>query len=84
MRCRCTRIVLIQAGTLPKTSSGKIQRHACRARFLAGNLEVVGEWRGRSRRQTTETYVPHARRSRKSSQQIWAQVFGAQQVGIHD
>lgn len=38
-------VVLIQTGSIPKTSSGKIQRHACRARFLAGNLEVVGEWK---------------------------------------
>jgi len=30
--------VLLKPGTLPKTSSGKIQRHACRASFLAGRL----------------------------------------------
>ena len=35
-------VVLIKTGTIPKTSSGKIQRHACRAGFLAGNLEVIG------------------------------------------
>jgi 8-amino-7-oxononanoate synthase len=38
-------IVLIRAGSVPKTSSGKIQRHACRDGFLAGTLDVVGEWR---------------------------------------
>ncbi len=37
-------IVLIQAGSIPKTSSGKIQRHACRAGFLEGTLEVVAQW----------------------------------------
>jgi amino acid adenylation domain-containing protein/thioester reductase-like protein len=36
-------VVLIKTGSIPKTSSGKIQRHACRARFLAGSLEVVRE-----------------------------------------
>jgi acyl-CoA synthetase (AMP-forming)/AMP-acid ligase II len=35
-------IVLLEAGTIPKTSSGKIQRHACKQGFLAGTLEVVG------------------------------------------
>ena len=30
--------VLLKPGTLPKTSSGKIQRHACRASFIAGKL----------------------------------------------
>jgi 8-amino-7-oxononanoate synthase/acyl carrier protein len=38
-------IVLIKAGSIPKTSSGKIQRHACRKAFLTGELDVVGEWR---------------------------------------
>lgn len=37
-------IVLIKAGSIPKTSSGKIQRHACRTAFLDGGLEVVGQW----------------------------------------
>ncbi len=34
-------IVLVKAGSIPKTSSGKIQRHACRNAFLAGSLEVL-------------------------------------------
>jgi natural product biosynthesis luciferase-like monooxygenase protein len=35
-------VVLIAAGSLPKTSSGKRQRQACRAAYLAGSLAVVG------------------------------------------
>ncbi|MBV9708102.1 MAG: acyltransferase domain-containing protein, partial [Chloroflexi bacterium] len=38
-------MVLIKTGTIAKTSSGKIQRHACRASFLAGSLDVVKQWR---------------------------------------
>jgi 8-amino-7-oxononanoate synthase len=37
-------IVLIRAGTIPKTSSGKIQRHACRKGYLEGTLDVVEQW----------------------------------------
>ena len=37
-------IVLLRTGSIPKTSSGKIQRRACKARFLEGTLEVAGEW----------------------------------------
>lgn len=37
-------IVLIQAGSLPKTSSGKIRRHACRTQFLNQHLDIVGQW----------------------------------------
>ncbi|HTU24479.1 MAG TPA: aminotransferase class I/II-fold pyridoxal phosphate-dependent enzyme, partial [Pirellulales bacterium] len=39
-------IVLIKAGSIPKTSSGKIQRHACRRAFLDGTLEIVAKWIG--------------------------------------
>ncbi len=38
-------IVLLRAGSVPKTSSGKIQRHACRQGYLDGTLQVVGQWR---------------------------------------
>ncbi|HTQ78496.1 MAG TPA: fatty acyl-AMP ligase, partial [Thermoanaerobaculia bacterium] len=35
-------VVLIRAGSIPKTSSGKIQRRACRELFLKGGLDVLG------------------------------------------
>jgi 8-amino-7-oxononanoate synthase/acyl carrier protein len=37
-------IVLVRAGSIPRTSSGKVQRHACRDAFLDRSLEVVAEW----------------------------------------
>ena len=40
-------IVLIRKGTIPKTSSGKIQRHACRDAFLNRELYVLREWQER-------------------------------------
>lgn len=36
--------VLVKTGSIPKTSSGKIQRHACRSGFLSGSLNVVDDW----------------------------------------
>src|SRR5262249_37036588 len=39
---------LLKLGAMPKTSSGKIQRQACRSAFLAGTLEAHGEWRASS------------------------------------
>ncbi len=38
-------VVLLKTGSVPKTSSGKIQRHACKKRFLNDSLEKVSEWR---------------------------------------
>jgi acyl-CoA synthetase (AMP-forming)/AMP-acid ligase II len=35
------RVELIRAGTIPKTTSGKIQRQACKRALLAGTLEVL-------------------------------------------
>ena len=39
-------LVLVRSGTIPRTSSGKIQRHACRASFLAGELNALAEFGG--------------------------------------
>ncbi|TSC20354.1 AMP-binding protein, partial [Corallococcus sp. Z5C101001] len=38
-------VALIEPGSIPKTSSGKIQRHACKAGFLADDLRTVLVWR---------------------------------------
>ncbi len=37
-------IVLVRFGSIPKTSSGKIQRHACRNSFLDGSLKTIASW----------------------------------------
>ena len=36
--------VLVKTGSIPKTSSGKIQRHACKFGFLNRSLNVVEDW----------------------------------------
>jgi acyl transferase domain-containing protein/acyl-CoA synthetase (AMP-forming)/AMP-acid ligase II/acyl carrier protein len=38
-------IALLAPRTLPKTSSGKVRRGACRAGFLAGDLDTIHVWR---------------------------------------
>ncbi|MFE0461089.1 fatty acyl-AMP ligase [Kitasatospora sp. NPDC058965] len=38
---RLERLVLVPAGTVPRTSSGKISRSACRERLLAGDYDEV-------------------------------------------
>jgi acyl-CoA synthetase (AMP-forming)/AMP-acid ligase II len=37
-------LVLVRAGTIPRTSSGKIQRYLCREQFLTDRLSIVAEW----------------------------------------
>jgi 8-amino-7-oxononanoate synthase len=37
-------IVLVKSGSIPKTSSGKIQRYVCRNGFLNGSLNEISRW----------------------------------------
>ncbi len=38
-------VLLLKTATIPKTSSGKIQRRACREKWLQRELDLVGEWK---------------------------------------
>jgi len=38
-------VVLIKTGSLPKTSSGKVQRRGTREAYLEGTLDIVKEWK---------------------------------------
>ena len=37
-------VVLVKSGSIPKTSSGKLQRFACKQAYLAGSLDAVARW----------------------------------------
>lgn len=39
------RVVLVRGGAIPRTSSGKVQRRACRAALSAGGLRILAERR---------------------------------------
>lgn len=39
-------IILLKTASIPKTSSGKIQRHACKQGFLDSSLKAVASWTG--------------------------------------
>ncbi|HEX2573591.1 MAG TPA: fatty acyl-AMP ligase [Polyangia bacterium] len=43
-------LLLVPPGTVPKTSSGKVQRSACRAAFLAGRVPLLAMARGLGQR----------------------------------
>jgi amino acid adenylation domain-containing protein len=47
-------VVVVPPGGVPRTSSGKVQRRACRALYLNGELKTVG----RSRLEAAESAVP--------------------------
>jgi amino acid adenylation domain-containing protein len=49
-------VLLLKPGNIPKTSSGKIQRHACRAGFLAGTLTTIASSIVENDHQTDSTF----------------------------
>jgi 8-amino-7-oxononanoate synthase/acyl carrier protein len=53
-------IVLLKTGSIPKTSSGKIQRHACEAGFRAGTLAAIAVWSA----ETGQIEIPQSPRRR--------------------
>ncbi|MEL7038599.1 MAG: AMP-binding protein [Cyanobacteria bacterium J06592_8] len=48
-------VIFLKTASIPKTSSGKIQRHACKQGFLDGTLNVVGSWTGTITQTSTST-----------------------------
>jgi acyl-CoA synthetase (AMP-forming)/AMP-acid ligase II len=38
-------VLLVDRGAIPRTTSGKRQRHLCRERYQSGSLNVLGRWR---------------------------------------
>ncbi len=61
-------VLLLKPGGIPKTSSGKIQRHACQGGFLAGTLEVVCAWHEAKGTETTVAPAKASVRGRRDFQ----------------
>ena len=79
-------VVLIKPGALPKTSSGNVQRHLCRTKFLAQELEAIGtmfqdrkvEWGGSTAAEDVDDDVV------TTVAEIWVQVLDRTHIGPHD
>jgi acyl-CoA synthetase (AMP-forming)/AMP-acid ligase II/acyl carrier protein len=76
-------IILLKAGGLPKTSSGKVQRHACRIDYLAGALASVSSWQ--VSRSTHTTAAPCAQHAPPSAEAIeeWMLGWIGGKIGKH-
>ncbi|HEX6508913.1 MAG TPA: AMP-binding protein [Chloroflexota bacterium] len=79
-------IVLIKPGSIPKTSSGKIQRHRCRQDFLEGKLAVLEQFTQEhaARLAVRDPYTPPQTPEEDMLASIWIQVFGVERIGIHE
>ena len=78
-------LVLIKPGGMPKTTSGKIQRRACRDLFLRGELPALREWREGDVASGRERVAPRTPAEQRLAS-IWEEVLGLPPgtVGVDD
>jgi len=76
-------VVLVKSGSIPKTSSGKIQRHLCRDGFLTDKLNVIFEWRATA---TSNGVMQRANRDhlrgRVAEIEVWLKEMFAERLGL--
>ncbi len=78
-------IVLVQERSVPKTSSGKLQRPACRSAFLSGSLKILEQsTQDRDRNGRREGFVAPRTPVENKLAKIWSEILNVQQIGIHD
>ena len=81
-------VVLIKQGTIAKTTSGKIQRRACRQQFLRDELQVLHAWQAPRAaapwRPCPESYVAPRTPTESLLAEAWTEVLGVDRVGAFD
>lgn len=88
-------VALLRAGGLPRTSSGKVQRHRCREAFLAGELPLVvpidagaqplhEESAEEGERRERMGYVLPRDEREQAVWDIWCEVLGTRAFGVHE
>ena len=89
-------VLLLKKGSIPKTSSGKVQRHVCRSGFLAGSLDVLEssilknsnflQSKDRLTREAllVRVFVAPRTPTEEMLASIWAAILGLERVGVYD
>ena len=83
-------IVLVKIRAIPRTTSNKIQRSACKMVYLAGTLERISDQPGEGQpsglepmRKTGEPVLPR-KPLEAAVAFIWTEVLGVEKVGVFD
>lgn len=74
-------IALLKAGTLPKTTSGKLQRSACRTGWIESRLDTVSTYQLPI---ATSIFVPPATLEEHQLAKLWEEILEQAPVGRHD
>lgn len=77
-------VVLLKRGSIPKTSSGKIQRQACRQAFLEGSLDSIATWTLASANLRQETTPEKDHDVESKLVQIWQRILGVSSISTKD
>lgn len=77
-------VVLVAAGSVPKTSSGKVRRRDCRARYLSGTLPAIQDVADQSG--IADAVVPPRTAAEKTLAVIWSQALNVDRaaIGVHE
>lgn len=75
-------VVILRQGSLPKTTSGKVQRHLARAAFDEGTLKHIFEWRGVAT--SGSHYVAPVSPAEDLVASIWRTELNLEKVGTAD
>lgn len=80
-------VVLVRRGTIPKTTSGKIQRGACHELFLARELQPLHCWKAPHLAASANANRPYAAPRTPTESLLadaWSEVLGLEKVGVFD
>ena len=86
-------IVLLKPGSLPKTSSGKIQRHAVRRDYLQEAFKSIAAWRQAEHQRFSAPSpvseygagaMPPRNPVENALADIWREVLQVDSIGVHD
>ncbi|MGV6396002.1 non-ribosomal peptide synthetase [Pseudomonas caspiana] len=75
-------VALLNPGALPKTSSGKLQRTACRARLADGSLDSYAQFPGEQSVEPVGVNVSEGLQAQIAA--IWCEQLKVEQVGAED
>ncbi|MGD9872689.1 MAG: AMP-binding protein [Kiritimatiellia bacterium] len=76
--------VLVRPGTISKTSSGKIQRHACKQDYLQGGLKIIADSRLEIEAAGERKIEAPADDLEQKLVKIWEEVLEISPVGVTD
>jgi natural product biosynthesis luciferase-like monooxygenase protein len=73
-------VTLVKPGSVPRTSSGKLQRRLCRQKFLSGELESAGRKKSRQQQAAVEGPAPAGARTNDRPMQFSLFYFSANEA----